>query len=205
MTKHRFTVPLVVLVSSMFSLAYADQAGFERLLQHAYGNPAETLYCQQPFSIGDRVSIERAYSLLDLRNHFDCRTQRQCLNNPEFARVSDDLHNQFPIVRQMELERRRTHFSMIGDVVTADAACGYRRSFQNFEPPDHAKGVVARAVLYMQHQYSLPLIGPPSMYQQWHRQFPVTELEKRRNDVIEHLQGQRNPFIDDPSLVDDLF
>lgn len=39
----------------------------------------------------------------------------------------------------------------------------------------------------------------------WHRSDPVDALERHRNNVIEKYQGNRNPFIDNPSLVNALY
>ncbi|OZI11102.1 hypothetical protein CEW92_13420 [Bacillaceae bacterium SAS-127] len=35
----------------------------------------------------------------------------------------------------------------------------------------------------------------------WHEQFPVTIYEKHRNRAIYRIQGNRNPFIDQPDLA----
>ncbi|MFA6318414.1 MAG: endonuclease [Elusimicrobiota bacterium] len=82
-----------------------------------------------------------------------------------------------------------------------------------FEPPDAAKGRVARAVLYFYTRYYDRNItnGVDSqafwnskleMLLRWNRSFPPDELEKKRNSAVERFQGNRNPFIDDPSLAD---
>ena len=39
----------------------------------------------------------------------------------------------------------------------------------------------------------------------WHRQDPVSEKETRRNDSVFVLQGNRNPFIDYPELVEKIW
>ncbi|MCA9777325.1 MAG: endonuclease, partial [Candidatus Eremiobacteraeota bacterium] len=36
---------------------------------------------------------------------------------------------------------------------------------------------------------------------EWHEQYPVTDYERHRNDAIEDVQGNRNPFIDFPELA----
>lgn len=39
----------------------------------------------------------------------------------------------------------------------------------------------------------------------WHREDPVDDLERRRNSVVYLFQGNRNPFIDHPELVETVF
>mgnify|MGYP003816292265 CR=1 FL=1 len=36
----------------------------------------------------------------------------------------------------------------------------------------------------------------------WHRQDPVDEAERRRNEGVEAFQGNRNPYVDLPDLLD---
>ncbi|MCX5794541.1 MAG: endonuclease [Elusimicrobia bacterium] len=82
-----------------------------------------------------------------------------------------------------------------------------------FEPPDAAKGRVARALLYFYTRYCDQNISNggfnPAFWNQklelllsWNRSFPPGPDEMRRNDLIERFQGNRNPFTDDPSLAD---
>ncbi len=48
-------------------------------------------------------------------------------------------------------------------------------------------------------------MGMQSVLLEWHRQDPVTDLERRRNDVVFGFQGNRNPFVDHPEWIDVLF
>ena len=38
----------------------------------------------------------------------------------------------------------------------------------------------------------------------WHTEDPVDEAEVERNNQVQNAQGNRNPFIDFPHLVDDI-
>ena len=47
-----------------------------------------------------------------------------------------------------------------------------------------------------------PNLGHLCTLLRWNQVFPVTAPERTRNDVIAKLQGNRNPFVDQPALAD---
>ncbi len=78
------------------------------------------------------------------------------------------------------------------------------------------RGDVARSVLYMEIRYNgLEIVnGFPEMEGQlgdlatlleWHRNDPPDDFEMNRNNVIYNWQRNRNPFIDQPDLVEYLW
>ncbi|MEL7369443.1 MAG: endonuclease [Myxococcota bacterium] len=72
-----------------------------------------------------------------------------------------------------------------------------------FEPRDGFKGAVARALFYISAVYGLELPDhEEKTLRTWHAAEPPDEAERLRNDEISRFQGNRNPFIDQPSLVD---
>lgn len=101
----------------------------------------------------------------------------------------------------------------------------YNSSALIFEPRDEDKGDVARIIFYMDVRYEgdngeldlemtdeiysisskLPRHGVRSTLLQWHTLDPVDDFERNRNNVIYSYQGNRNPFIDHPELVDYLW
>ncbi|VEF47589.1 extracellular ribonuclease precursor [Bacillus freudenreichii] len=82
--------------------------------------------------------------------------------------------------------------------------CGLRE-MGRFEP-EYGKGAVSRATLYFLLRYPNKIIRrymkdiDLQLLLKWHDQFPVTIYEKHRNKSIFKIQGNRNPFIDFPSL-----
>ena len=67
------------------------------------------------------------------------------------------------------------------------------------------RGQVARAIFYFFTMYDgvdISRVGDINTFKQWNRQFPPSQREKARNDALNRTQGNRNPYIDDPSLVD---
>ena len=85
--------------------------------------------------------------------------------------------------------------------------------------PESAKGEFARVFFYMATIYPMDLWGSrgilfmsdgsfPSFSEEaielllgYHTQYPPTEHEKHRNNLIEKIQGNRNPFVDYPELA----
>jgi endonuclease I len=101
----------------------------------------------------------------------------------------------------------------------------YSSSALVFEPRDEDKGDVARIIFYMVVRYEgdsgeedlemtesilsvsskSPRHGVRSTLLEWHELDPVDDFERNRNDVIYSYQGNRNPFIDHPEIVDFLW
>jgi len=101
----------------------------------------------------------------------------------------------------------------------------YSSSALVFEPRDEDKGDVARIIFYMDVRYEgdngeldlemtesllstsskVPRHGVRSTLLEWHALDPVDDFERNRNNVIYNYQGNRNPFIDHPELVDYLW
>jgi uncharacterized repeat protein (TIGR02543 family) len=81
-----------------------------------------------------------------------------------------------------------------------------------YEPRDEVKGDIARILFYMAIMYDdLDLVnrtpnvgemGKLSALLAWHINDPVDDFERNRNNIIYTYQGNRNPFIDYPELVD---
>lgn len=90
-----------------------------------------------------------------------------------------------------------------------------------WEPGDEWKGDFARTYFYMVTVYShltwsgdqamailenndWPTLQPwaYSLYLDWARQDPVSDIERERNEAVFGIQGNRNPFIDFPNLVE---
>lgn len=79
---------------------------------------------------------------------------------------------------------------------------------KSFMPIKSGRGQVARAVLYFMTMYDevdMSHVGKLETFKQWNHQFPPTQQEIDRNNAINQTQGNRNPYIDDYTLVDKAF
>ena len=89
-----------------------------------------------------------------------------------------------------------------------------------FYPGDDHKGDVARILFYMAVKYDFLILtddgledesnhytmagakmGRLSLLLEWHKEDPVDDFERNRNQKIFEAQGNRNPFIDKPEYV----
>lgn len=199
----------VSLASGQNQLGDPEQAIAQAFWQDLYGTGGTTLYCGQSFANpGGTFTASPIYSSKQLKRALRCITDNQCaVMNPRYPYIAADLHNHYPALTRVELARRNAQFAELADDVPskfADIGCELKASFQLVEPRDEAKGNIARAIFYMHSEYDLPIVGLVPMYKAWHRMDPPDAEERARNDRIEALQGTRNRFIDDPSLVDQL-
>ncbi len=118
---------------------------------------------------------------------------------------------------QVNSSRGNLDFDNGGSPVTGCTGC--LRDSDSFEPPKRVKGDVARMLFYMATRYepgdkvdlelndkvnngSAPYHGKLSVLLQWHKDDPVDDYERQRNNRIYEIQGNRNPFIDHPEWVE---
>ncbi len=173
-----------------------------------YRNGGETLYCRQPFTVRLGLTMSHVYAPEWVAHQLDCDGVDQCRQTvPAFSFIESDLHNLFPARLGTDDARGELPFGFVlGDrrdfgqdcIFKVDPARGLA------QPPVPARGDIARAILYMMWEYGLAL--PRSMtidlLRQWNREDPVTVDERRRNEAVAAIQGNRNPFVDTPELAD---
>lgn len=122
-----------------------------------------------------------------------------------------DLHHLYPTFSKINAERGSFPFAEV--ISTRAVSCSKsalgtaistgRGTF--FEPPDSHKGNVARSLFYFSVRYQMPIDPVEEFYlRQWHIMDPVDAAEMKRHDMISKIQRNRNPFIDQPSLVEEI-
>ncbi len=76
-------------------------------------------------------------------------------------------------------------------------------SNEHYEPPKKIRGNIARALFYFSVRYKKKINDTQEYFlKKWHREDPVDDKDRNRNTRIMKIQGNRNPFVDYPSLVD---
>lgn len=144
--------------------------------------------------------------------------------------ISRDLANFYPISE--DVKRHRADLPPGASVTTphfetplwsAGVARVWDVDTELYVPPVALLGRLARAYFYMAVMYPQGIMRPRaySMFTgrpypgltsyalglllEWHQTYPVGEDEREMNELMERLQHNRNPFVDDPGLVDYLW
>ena len=134
-----------------------------------------------------------------------------------------DLHALRPVDNTINSARSDKDF---GNAETSHWECTECESSTDFwEPANITKGDAARAVFYMDLRYNgygnepdLTLVngstepsegdgylGELCVIYNWHFEDPVTYTEIERNNDIYQIQGNRNPFVDNPNFIENIW
>jgi deoxyribonuclease I len=118
-----------------------------------------------------------------------------------------DLHHLYPADSQLNGIRGNYPFGVVEKPLMVTkcpiSQIGNDASGQRvFEPPANHRGNVARAIFYFSIRYGLKVDAKQeAVLKQWNMEDPPDAAELKRNDDVEGFQGNRNPFIDEPDLV----
>jgi len=144
-------------------------------------------------------------------------------NSPERHEYSDQ-HNLYPVFQNVNEMRCNYPFGKVENVINtnAEGKLGLNVLGQRvFEPgsPTH-KGKIARSMMYMATRYNtvngnawnfnspignncngilISYAQDPSVILNWHFDYPPDAYDIARNDFLDSLQGNRNPFVDNPN------
>ena len=146
---------------------------------------------------GSILNCEHTWPQSRFTNRFPTETQKS------------DLHHLYPTDSSMNSHRSSLHFGEV-EKDMEKLKCPQNRLGRGagnagtvFEPPVAHRGNVARAIFYFATRYKMKVGGSEEQTLRiWNREDPVDAEELKRNDQVEDLQGNRNPFVDFPELVD---
>jgi len=133
--------------------------------------------------------------------------------NSKYSKTTQksDLHHLYPTTSKINSERGSHPFAEVRS--TRDLSCPFSQlgmpeqgaRITSFEPPDSHKGNLARSMFYFSIRYKISLDPVEEFYfRVWNILDPVDKAERERHEIIFSVQKNRNPFIDDPTLVDQI-
>ncbi|WP_150909862.1 endonuclease [Marinobacter halotolerans] len=170
-----------------------------------YADGGTSFFCAEPFSNkGFLLTNGYVYPLAQVRSALACGTSSQCKDNDRYRQIASDLHNIVPVNSRIEMSRRNAQYENLSVTGVEPDECGIRQSAQFFEPPATVKGDIARTVAYMVSTYDLPWAGAHRVFLGWNESDPPDDRELTRHQMVAEIQGNKNPFVLDPSLVERL-
>lgn len=187
--------------------AYQEYNDALRLLwTTVYKNTGNTLYCNQPFSTKSRkerakadVNAEHVFPMSWVAKDLGCGSRKQCqASSAKFRQIESDLHNIYPAGRLVNKARSNYRFGEVAGEPRQFGSCDFEVDDNRrvAEPTSKKRGEIARAMLYLAHQYNLSLHSKTErLMHQWDRDNPPNAEEKRRESIIHQQQGRENPFI----------
>lgn len=119
-----------------------------------------------------------------------------------------DLHHLFPTEARANSTRGNILFGEVDGNALSNCRASERgddiyEGHDAFEPPKNHRGNVARALFYFSVRYKINIPDEEEVHlRRWHKSDPVDSKEMGRHEKIYKIQGNRNPFIDDPDLAD---
>jgi hypothetical protein len=121
-----------------------------------------------------------------------------------------DMHHLYPSDNQLNSVRGNHKFGEVNDP-ERNLKCPQSRIGRDpmgnwiFEPPKAHRGNVARALFYFSIRYRLAIQpDEEATLRKWNMDDPVDDFDRYRNDEIEKAQGNRNPFVDNSALADQI-
>lgn len=126
---------------------------------------------------------------------------RRCAEkvNMEYRYMQSDMYNLFPAIGAVNAVRSNKQYSQLEG--PADfGSCAAKVEDNRFEPPNMAKGQLARAALYMDENYPHYNLSRQQrqLFEAWDKMYPVDKWECERARRIERLQGNANNRVKEP-------
>ena len=151
-----------------------------------------------------RIEWEHIVSAWELGQQRQCWQQggrKNCVKtDPIFAQMEGDMHNLVPAIGEVNGDRANFRFSEWNGQPTQYGRCEMVIDFagNRAQPPTRSRGAIARTYLYMAEHYQLRLApAQQKLFAAWHKQYPVSAWECRRDELIAKVQGNHNPFVEE--------
>lgn len=191
----------------------------------AFNKPTNTSYDWSRYEAADEAQ-DSSSSILSIYTRHNIPKNNHCGNyawdkwnrehiytQTKFPNSKTDNHNIFACEGQINGYRGDKEFAELKDkggtqVVVFGHTTNCYQTSSLFEPCDEAKGEVARACLYCSIYYGYDLndiFDSIDTCLKWNAMYTVTPREIYRNNIVQGLQGNRNPFTDHPSYAQAIY
>jgi deoxyribonuclease-1 len=159
-----------------------------------------------------RIEWEHMMAAEHFGQQFECWRVPLCINNKgkaykgrkccelideRFRHIESELYNLWPEVGVVNQARSNYRFGMLPEQNDyLGCAIKIDKKLRRAEPSDDAKGVVARAYLFMSYKYDVSLsASQKNLFMVWDKEFPPDEWEREWALQVASIEGYYNPYI----------
>ena len=124
--------------------------------------------------------------------------RKNCIKDADYRRIESDLHNLQPAIGEVNGDRNNFQYSQWNGGDQPYGQCSMKIDFKQkrAQPPERARGAIARTYFYMRDQYQLRLSRQQTqLFTAWNTQYPVTKWECERDNRIAQVQGNHNAWV----------
>jgi deoxyribonuclease I len=127
--------------------------------------------------------------------------QSKLKKESDFGVTRSDIYHLYPSDSHLNSERGSNPFTEFPGLPNEEWKSRYTNS--RFEPPVEHRGRLARSMLYMAIAHDMKINSEEEeLFRKWNSEYPVEEFEKLRASRIQAVQGNKNPFIENPSWAE---
>ncbi|WP_155866769.1 endonuclease [Colwellia sp. PAMC 21821] len=124
---------------------------------------------------------------------------RKCAEkvNIEYRYMQADMFNLYPAIGAVNALRSNYNFTMLPDVKSDFGSCAMKIENRKAEPPEAARGKIARTYLYMEDTYKRYNMSKAQrqLMTAWDKMYPVDAWECSRAEKITILQKNQNNIL----------
>ncbi|CAM3597886.1 endonuclease [Vibrio aquimaris] len=125
---------------------------------------------------------------------------RSCASkvSKDYRLMQADLFNLYPAIGSVNAQRQNYNFVMLPEEASSFGSCDMRVTTRKVQPPEKARGRIARAYLYMEAVYPIYQMSRSqrSLMKAWDKQHPVTQIECEIGKRISAVQHSSNPILE---------
>lgn len=124
---------------------------------------------------------------------------RKCAErvNREYRLMQADMYNLYPAIGAVNAMRSNYNYAMLPGAKNTFGSCAMKIEGSKAEPPEYARGTVARSTKYMTWAYPRFQLSrqQEQLMDAWDEMYPVDQWECTRARRIEAIQGNENPVV----------
>ncbi|OEF25151.1 endonuclease [Vibrio rumoiensis] len=126
---------------------------------------------------------------------------RKCATkvSKEFRLMQADGYNLFAAVGSVNAYRSNYNFQMLSGTKSDFGSCDFHVDSRKAQPPESARGLIARTYLYFDTTYSSFRLSKQQsqLFTAWDKQYPVSQFECDKAKIVEGYQHNKNVILDE--------